>query len=271
MQAKIKLGPAGSGGYAKSTLEGVQKLPKLGLQTLEVEFVRGVGMGIPLARQVGSEAKKQGIELSCHAPYYINLASKEKIKIRQSKKRILDSCERMHHIGGGPVVFHPSYFGGQEKEKVFRLTKEAILDMIKVVKKNKWNCQLAPETTGKHSALGSLDETIRLVKETRCSMCLDPAHLYARGYGRLDFGKMFDKLKPLKLKHLHCHFSGITYTSKGERAHINLDKHPDFRKFAKEILRRKLNVTIISESPVTWKDSLKMRKILEDMGYKFKK
>lgn len=271
MQAKIKLGPAGSGGYAKSTLEGVQKLPKLGLQALEVEFVRGVGMGIPLAKQIGAEAKKQGIGLSCHAPYYINLASKEKIKIKQSKKRILDSCERMHHMGGGHVVFHPSYFGGQDKEKVFQMTKEAILDMMKTVKKNKWNCKLAPETTGKHSALGSLDETIRLAKETGCNMCLDPAHLFARGYGRLDFREMFDKLKPLNLKHLHCHFSGITYTSKGERTHKNLDKHPDFRKFAKEILHRKLDITIISESPVTWKDSLKMKRILEKMGYKFKK
>ena len=86
-------------------------------------------MGIPLAKRVGAEAKKQGIKLSVHAPYYINLASKEKIKIQQSKKRILDSCERMHHMGGGPVVFHPSYFGGQDREKVFQITKEAILNI----------------------------------------------------------------------------------------------------------------------------------------------
>lgn len=266
---KIRLGPAGSGGYAGSTLEGVQKLPELELQSLEVEFVRGVHMGIPLAKQVGAEAKKQNIELSVHAPYWINLASKEKIKIAQSKKRILDSCERMHHMGGGPVVFHPSYFGGQDKEKVFQITKEAILDMMKVIKKRGWNCQLAPETTGKHSALGSLGETIRLVKETGCYLCVDFAHLFARQYGKIDYAKILDKLKSLRFKHLHIHFSGIEYTAKGERNHLVMDHNPSFRPLAKEILHRKLDVTIISESPITFRDSLKMRKIIENMGYEF--
>jgi len=123
---RVRLGPAGSGGYADSTLEGVHRLPDLGLQALEVEFVRGVGMGIRLAKSVGKEAKKQGIKLSVHAPYYINLASKESLKINQSKKRILDSCERMHQMGGGPVVFHPAFFGGQDKEHVYNMTKEAM-------------------------------------------------------------------------------------------------------------------------------------------------
>ncbi len=268
---EIRLGPAGSGGYADSTLEGVQRIPELGLQTLEVQFSHGIGMGIPLARRVGAEAKKQGISLSVHAPYYINLASKEKIKIAQSKKRILDSCERMHHMGGGPVVFHPSYFGGMDREKVFQTTREAILDMLKTIKKSGWNAELAPETTGKHSALGSLEETIRLVKETGCFLCVDLAHLFSRQYGKIDYKEIFSKLKPLKLKHLHFHFSGIEYTSKGEKNHIPLDHSPDFRKFAQELLKQKWlkSATVISESPVTWKDSLKMKKILESMGYKF--
>lgn len=269
---EIRLGPAGSGGYANSTLEGVRKLPGLGLSALEVEFVRGVNMGIDLAKQVGAEAKRQGVGLSVHAPYYINLASKEGKKIEESKKRILDSCERMHYMGGGPVVFHPSYFGGQEREGVFQITREAILDMMETIRKNKWNCELAPETTGKHSALGSLDETIRLVKETGCFLCVDPAHLFAREYGHLNFGDMFSKLKTLKEDHLHFHFSGIEYTSKGERNHVNLgESGPDFRKFAVELLKQGWlkSCTIISESPVTWMDSLKMKKILEGMGCRF--
>lgn len=268
---EIRLGPAGSGGYANSTLEGVQRIPELGLQTLEVQFSHGVGMGIPLAEQIGAEVKKQDIKLSIHAPFYINLASKEKIKITQSKKRILDSCERMHYMGGGPVVFHPAYFGGQDREQVYQMTKEAILNMLKTIKKNKWNCLLAPETTGKHSALGSLEETIRLVKETGCFLCVDLAHLYARQYGKIDYKEIFSKFRPLKIKHLHCHFSGINYTSKGERNHLVLDHSPDFRGFAKELMKQRWlkSATVISESPITWRDSLKMRKILEALGYKF--
>ena len=264
----IKLGPAGS--PAKSTLEGIREVKKLGLQSLEVEFVRGVHMGIPLAKECGAESKRLGIELSVHAPYYINLASEEPKKQKESVQRILDSCERGHHLGAREIVFHPSYFGKGDKEKVYQTTKEHIIDMMETIRNKGWNCTLSPETTGKHSALGSLEETIRLVKETKCSFNIDFAHLYARNYGKIDYKEVLDKLQSeLKPRHIQCHFSNISYTSKGERNHEILDHHPPFEPLAKEILERKLNVTIISESPVTWKDSLKMRNVFEKLGYKF--
>jgi len=266
---RIRLGPAGSGGYAHSTLEGVQRLPELGLQALEVEFVRGVGMGNELAKSVGAEAKKQNISLSVHAPYFINLASKDSKKIEQSKKRILDSCERMHHMGGGPVVFHPSYFSGRDKKYVYKITKEAIIDMLDTIKQEKWKCQIATETTGKHSAFGSLEESINLINATGIGICIDFAHLYARNNGKINYGEIFDKIKELNIKHLHTHFSNIEFTEKGERKHLVMDHQPAFEPLAKEILDRKLDITIISETPKTWKDSQKMRKIFEKFGYKF--
>jgi len=268
--ARILLGPAGSGGYAESTIEGVAKLGELGLQTLEAEFVHGVTMKNELAKQIGAEAKWLNVPLSVHAPYFINLASKDAKKADESKKRILDSCERLHYMGGGPVVFHPAYFGGMDKEKVFQTAKEAILDMMKTIQKSGWsNVQLAPETTGKHSALGSLDETIRLVKETGCSLCVDFAHLYARNYGKIDYAEVFDKLKALKLEHIHSHFSGIEYSAKGELSHLVMDHNPPFEPLAKEILKRGLDITIICESPITFRDSQRMRKVFEGLGYGF--
>jgi len=263
----IKLGPAGS--PAKSTLEGISETKKLGLQAMEVEFVRGVHMGIDLAKECGAEAKKLGIELSVHAPYYINLASEEKKKQEESKMRILDSAERSHYLGAKEIVFHPAYFGKCDKEKVFQITKEHILGMMEIIRKKEWNVTLSPETTGKHSALGNLDETIRLVKETGCSFNLDFAHLYARNYGKINYKEILDKVQILKSKHIQCHFSNISYTSKGERNHEVMNSHPPFEPLAKEILERKLNITIISESPVTWRDSLKMKGIFERLGYRF--
>jgi deoxyribonuclease-4 len=222
-----------------------------------------------LAKQIGAEAKRHGVSLSVHAPYFINLASKEKRKIDESKKRILDSCERLHYMGGGPVVFHPAFFGKMDKEKVFSMARDAIVEMLAIIKKNKWdNVRLAPETTGKHSALGSLDETIKLAKDTGCSLCVDFAHLYARNYGKIDYAEILDKLK--FQKHIHSHFSGIEYTAKGEKNHIVIshDK-PPFKPLAEEILKRKLGITIICESPVTYRDSMKMRKVFEGLGYGF--
>jgi len=274
IRMEIRLGPAGNCLLSKGekTLDSLKNLVKMGLKAQEIEFVRGTYMGNYEAKKVGELAKKLDIKLSVHSSYYINLASKEPIKIEQSKKRILDSAERMHHMGGGPVVFHPSYFSGQDKEHVYNMTKEAVLDMMKTIKKNKWKCQLASETTGKHSAFGSLDETIRLVNETGCSICVDFAHLYARRQGIIDYAEILDKLKPLMPRlnhHLHIHFSNIEFTDKGERKHLLLSNRPPFEPLAKEILDRKLDVTIISESPATWEDAQKMRKIFERLGHRF--
>lgn len=268
---KILLGPAGS--PAASTLEGLHAVKELGLHAMEVEFTHGIKMSLQLAKKIGEE-NKNGIALSVHAPYFINLSSDEKKKVFASKKRILDSCERGHFMNVNkynpiPIVFHPGYYGKKSKKDTYDIIHNEIDEMMKTVKENKWNVVLAPETTGKHSAFGNLEELISIVKKVKCNICIDPAHLFARGNGHIDYVEMFNKLKVLHLKHMHFHFSGITYTNKGERAHVNLNGKPDFVAFAKEILKRNLDCTIISESPITWKDSLKMKKIFEKLGYKF--
>jgi len=265
--AQIRLGPAGS--PANSTFEGLSKVKELGLNAMEVQYSHGVGMGLPLAKRVGEERKRVGIELSVHAPYYINLASDEDEKVDASKKRILESCKRAHLMGAEQVVFHPAYYGKHEPDDTFSVVADAVKGMQKAIEKEGWNVRLAPETTGKHSAFGSLDETVRLVKETACSMCIDFAHLYARNNGQIDYARIFDTLKTLGTEHFHMHFSNINFGEKGERNHLVLDHQPDFRPLAKEIMDRDVDCTIISESPVTWKDSLKMKEIFEKMGHDF--
>ena len=80
---KILLGPAGS--PVSSTLDGIRKVKELGLQAMEVEFVRGIGMSNELAKKCGAAAKEENIQLSIHAPYYINLASPEKATTNSRK------------------------------------------------------------------------------------------------------------------------------------------------------------------------------------------
>lgn len=263
----IKLGPAGSSGYG--TLEGIKFAKDKGLQAMEVEFVRGVRMGNDLANQCGKAAKELGIKLSVHAPYYVNLASDDMQKRKDSMKRIIDSCERGHHLGAINIVFHAAYYGKHSKESVHDIVRESVIQMQEHIEKKGWKAKLAPETTGKGSQWGDVDEIIKLVKETDCSFCIDFAHVYARNRGVIDYGNVLDKLETIKPKHFHCHFSGIEYGMKGERRHLVMDGKPPFEPLAKELLSRKLSATIISESPVTWKDSLKMKKIFEKLGYRF--
>jgi len=220
------------------------------------------------SKEIGNIAKKLNIKLSIHAPYWINLASKEKTKRQQSQQRILLSCERAHYLRASCVVFHPAFFGNCQKQEVYEITKKSILEMQEIIKKNKFNVQLAPEITGKYSAFGSLDELIKLVKETKCNLCVDFAHLQARKQGKLNYSEVFDKLETLKLKHYHFHFSSIEWTLKGERRHLNMNNSVPFLPLAKEILKRKINCAIISESPVTWQDSVRMRTVFEKLRLK---
>lgn len=255
----IKLGPAGASGM--STLEAIKYFKKIGIPAMEVEFVRGIKMSNQLAKKIGNLAKKLNIELSVHAPYYINLNSKEKKKIQASKKRILQSAERAHHLGAKKIVFHPGYYGKSTKEQTYQNIKKAIMEMQEIIKKNKWKVRLAPETTGKINVFGSIREIKKLIKDTRCSYCIDFAHLYARNLKiNIDFYKFFKAIVKQFKGHIHAHFSGIEFGPKGEKFHKITDTN-QLRALLRAVKDK--DITIINESPDPIKDTMKGIKILK--------
>lgn len=255
----IKIGPAGTSGLGYE--QGLLKCKELKLHALECEFTYGVKMSNAEAKKVGELAKKLNIKLSVHAPYWINLNSEEKIKIRQSQKRILDSCERGHYLGAEYIVFHAAFYGKKSHEETFDMVKESIMEMQKTIKKNKWNVFLAPETTGKKSQFGSLDELLRLIKETKCELCVDFAHLRARNQ-KINYDEVFKKLK--EVKHIHSHFSGIEFSAKGERRHL-ITPDSEIKELLKYMIKYKKDATIINESPNPFGDCEKTLDILKSL------
>lgn len=273
MKPLIRLGSAGVplSAEKRDTISGIRKVAELGLQALEVEFVRGVNMSLPTAREVGKTATDSGIELSIHAPYYINLASEKKQIIAASKKRILDSLERGAEMGARIVVVHAGYYG-KNREEAIKMITAACADIAEKAEKNDWNVILGIETSGKQGQFGPLEEILDICgKIKNCAPVVDFAHLFARQGGNIDYGKILDSVK--QYKHLHCHFSGINYSTVGigrgnERNHEPIGR-PPFKPLAEELLERNLDITIICESPLLEKDALKMKKILEELGHKF--
>jgi deoxyribonuclease IV len=251
----IKIGPAGTGG---SSEERFELISKSGLDAVEVEFTYSVWMKKEDAIKVKSLNKKLGLQLSIHAPYFVNLASKEKEKVKASKIRILKSCEIGHYLGAKYIVFHAGFYQGRDKEEVYQLIKEEIKDLMKTIKLKKWNVMLAPETTGKASQFGDLDELIRLKKETKCHLCVDFAHLKARDIGIIDYDGVMKKIK--SLGHIHAHFAGIEWTDKGERRH-KLTETKDIKELISYLKKYKIDITIINESPDPFGDSLKMKRL----------
>ena len=253
----IRVGPAGIGGV-KEAPKVLEEYNKQGIKAAEIPFTYQVWISNSQAKEIGKIAKKFDVKLSIHAPYFINLNSEDNKKIEASKKRVLDSCERAHYLNAELVVFHPGYYGKSSKEETYKNIKKEILEMQEIVKKNKWEVKLAPETTGKVNVFGSLDEILKLSKETNCSYCIDFAHLKARNNGKISYKEIVKRLP----KKFHVHFSGIEFTSKGERNHI-LTKESEIKELLKALNCR--DVTIINESPNPLGDSLKTKKILESL------
>ena len=257
----IKIGPAGIGGV-KEAIDNLRYFKEKSIDAAEVAFTYSVYLKKDDAIKIGKYAKEIGISLSVHAPYYLNLNSLDSKKVTETKKRILDSCERANDLQATCVVFHPGYFGKEDKQITYEKIKEEIEFLQDYIKKKNWNVKLAPETTGKFNVFGSLDETLKLSKETGTSFCIDFAHLKARANGKINFKEIIEKLKCYK--YVHCHYSGIEYSEKGEKNHIPVDIN-EFKEIIHELKKHNIDCTIICESPDSTGDAIKMKKIL--IGY----
>ncbi len=254
----IAIGPAGSGG--KGTLSGIAAVAEAGLDCMEVPFTHGVRMKASLAKQAGDLARELNVCLSVHAPYYINLASREPEKVSASRQRLLDTCHRAHLMGAGPVVFHPGFYQGRSEAVVYRLIRREIERIQDVIEKSCWRVRLCPEITGKPSQFGSLEEILALRADTGCGITADFAHLYARQQGQIDYGAVIAQLPG----EFHAHFSGIAVGPKGEKKHLDTTE-AFFRPLAEALFSSSSGVRLICESPHPVEDAVMMKRVVMEL------
>lgn len=254
-------------------LSGIEQVRKLGLGAMELEFVRSINISAEKAVEVKAAAEKNGINLTCHGQYYINLSSLEKQKIEESKERILKAARIAWKAGAKSLTFHAGYYMGQNPEEVFSIIKKGMAEIIKILKLENNQIWLRPETTGKPSQWGTLPEIVKLSQEMdQVLPCVDFSHLHARSVGKNNTNEEFKEIlayleKQLGrrvLDNMHIHISGIEYGEKGERWHLNLNqsdlRYPELLKALKEF---KVKGIVISESPDIEGDALMMKKEYE--------
>lgn len=274
---ELKFGTAGVPLSSKesSTEAGIIRVRELGLDAMEVEFVHGVRMKEEKASNVGRIAKREKVSLSCHAPYYINLNSGEEEKVAASKTRIVHTARIAQLLGAASIVFHPAFYGEDTSEKVLAKVVKELAGIREELDQEGNEVILRPETTGKPSQFGDLQETIRLAQEVPGVLpCLDFSHLHARANGRHnsydEFCAILDEtaegLRERWVNNAHFHISGIEYGLKGEKKHLILQEAD--LKFA-DLLRalRSFGIkgTVICESPNMEEDTLILQKTYENL------
>ncbi|MBC7130208.1 TIM barrel protein [Candidatus Bathyarchaeota archaeon] len=281
MADRPRFGPAGVPPTFKEMKAKLFDVPRLlreeGLDAFEYQAVRwGAKPQIKQgdAEKFGLEAKKHDVFLSLHASYFINLCGSRET-IEASKKRLLACAMASKWMGSQITVFHVGYYGKktpkQALEECVKVLKEVVAEMNSLGIEDVW---LGPETMGKISQFGSLEEVLSLCEQVeKTRPVIDWAHLHARdgGYFKTveDFREVLEEIENRLgtdiVKNLHCHFTKIEFTDKGEKRHHILDEEgygPDFELLARAIADFKLTPVIISESPILDLDAIKMREIL---------
>lgn len=268
---KLHFGPAGIPNSLKKggVKEGVIEVKRLGLDAMEIEFVRKIFLDEKKAREVKSVAKQLGVVLTVHAPYYINLYSKEEAKVRASIERILQSARIGHAAGAWSVCFHAGYYGGSEPKVVYEKIRDEVKEIVKQLQDEGIKIWIRPETTGKRTQFGELEELLKLSQEVEMVMpTIDFAHLHAREVGALkryeDFRRVLELVEKYLgkegLRNMHIHVSGIEYSDKGEVRHLNLKESDlDYSQLLKVLKEFNVKGVVISESPNLEEDAIMLK------------
>lgn len=276
----IKFGPSGNcqrfyeAGY-KHTEQAAGFCRDLGLDCYEYSFGRGISMSEGKALSIGAAFKEAQVELSVHAPYFINFANPSDESAQKSFGYVLDSAKYLKLLGGERVVFHPAAQGKASRGDAVALTLERLKYLRDLIYANGYeNLKFCPETMGKLAQIGTVEEITEFCKIDKCFCpCVDFGHVNAREQGSLKtekdyvdrLGYMIGELGYERMKNFHVHFSKIMYGGKGEIKHLTFEDDvygPEFEPLAAALKSLKLEPYIVSESAGTQADdALYMKRV----------
>ena len=278
----IKFGPSGfCEDFAKenkSTEDMPKWLLKHNLSCYELSFTNGVRLSLETAEKFGRLFNDAGIEVSVHAPYYINFANPDPIMIEKSNGYIIECLKRMEKLGAKKLVFHPGTQMKMTREEAFNNTYNNIKSLIEILdSQGLKNYYLCPETMGKHGQIGTVEEIAKICSiDERIIPTIDFGHVNSFNQGSLktekDFESVFEVFKSYlgdRFNKVHIHFSKIEYGKKGEIRHLTFEDKvygPEFEPLAKVLKKFNVDACVISESAGTQtKDALAMQNIYQSV------
>ncbi|MBR3716043.1 MAG: TIM barrel protein [Clostridia bacterium] len=255
----------------KHTYQAPKWVSEMGLDAYEYSAGNGVTGSLETFAKIGAEAKKYNIAMSFHTPYFISLSGADPEKRLKSLSYIGQSLDASEALGADIIVIHMGGATKMTREEGIDLSKDTVYKALEAFPDTKIRFGL--ETMGKLGQLGTLEEVLDICSlDPRLCPVVDFGHLNARNIGNYfvtedDYRRVFDAIgKTLGYEYadtLHCHFSKIEYTDKGEKKHLTLEDTvygPDFDPLMNALAKDGYSPRIICESDGTQaRDALIMK------------
>lgn len=267
---KTIFGPAGNAvSFAQAGFQATKDAPAWiaakGLTAYEYQCGRGVRIGSETAGLIGQEAQKHGIQLSLHAPYFINLSTDEAEKKQKNIGYVLESCRAARDMGADRIVVHTGGVGKKRTRDAAMANSRVNVREILAAKEDAGytDITICLETMGKINVIGTAQEIMELVAlDDRLLPCIDFGHLNARTHGEMatreEVAALFDLMEQTigieRAKIFHSHFSKIEYSKGGEVRHLTFSDEiygPPFEPIAAETATRGYTPRFICESAGT--------------------
>jgi deoxyribonuclease-4 len=260
-------GSVGAIGFSKS----------IGLEAFELGWVQSVRVTEATCAAIKSVGEAQGVGLSVHAPYFINLNANGE-EWPKSRKRLMDAAHYGNLAGATDIVFHPGSYFANDPAEVLKVAIPRLQRCVVELRKAGNPVTLRPETMGKSAMLGSFEDTLEMSRIAGVQPCMDFAHLHARpGDGTMNTYEEWSRileayavaLGAQALTELHIHLSGIEYGPKGEKNHLPLaEADLKWKDLFKALKKFGCGGRILCESPIMEEDALKMMKLWKKVSGK---
>ena len=280
--AEPKFGPAGNSesfaaaGFKKSE-DAPAWLAQMGLTAFEYQCGRGVRCGEETALKIGAAAKQHGIQMSIHAPYFINLSSEESERMEKNVGYVLETARLAVPLGATRMVVHCGGQGKLTRDRAMRNSHASVKNILRALDEaHLTGCTVCLETMGKKSVLGTAEEVCELVAaDDRLLPCIDFGHLNARTLGgiqsRADYVAILDRMDEVlgdeRARRFHVHFSRIEFSAGGEKRHWTFAETqfgPEPQPLMELLAERRLEPVVICESAGTQaEDAQAMQRMYE--------
>jgi deoxyribonuclease-4 len=225
--ADVRYGPARVPDR-ESPERAIAALEEHGFTACEIDFEGKFWMDYSWAERFGDLARDAGIALSVHAPIAGFMGHAERGKKLNMAVGMLDhSAGIAKAAGAAPVVFHPGFLLGREREDAIDSVVEQLGELRERLEKKDRAVPFGVEIMGRVRELGTAADVFAI--SARCGWVrpvLDFAHLHAVTDGGFTETESFAEILTGADEVLepdapfHIHFSDIAYANRNETKHL---------------------------------------------------